>query len=220
MSEAKLRSILGTILLRCEMKYDSVEELQRSLKEFVQAHDGADAPYDKWEPADLPSLPGHDSPDGAWVNSRYQVEVHRNEVDVKGFPKMHWLSIKRLDKEAIHDWRDLQRIKNDLIGPEHEGMEVYPAESRLVDSSNQYHLWVLAKEGVGFPLGFGERFISEGGVETGAGKSRQRPFEKRPDDCKTNEELKKIVKDHFEDAEREEREELKERRAQHKLGKR
>lgn len=159
-----------------------------------------DLPYDEWESAGVPSPPGHDSPDEVWLNGRYQVEVHRDAVDVEGFPRMHWLSIKRRDKEAVHDWRDLQRIKNDLVGPEHEAMELYPAESRLVDSSNQYHLWVLAEEGACFPLGFGERLVSEGDVSTGLGRSRQRPFEKRPDDCKTQEEIQRLVEDHFDKA--------------------
>jgi len=29
-----------------------------------------------------------------------------------------------------------------IVGEEHEAFEVYPAESRLVDTANQYHLWV------------------------------------------------------------------------------
>ena len=28
-------------------------------------------------------------------------------------------------------------IKNLIVGPEHEGFEIYPAESRLVDTANQ-----------------------------------------------------------------------------------
>jgi hypothetical protein len=37
----------------------------------------------------------------------------------------------------VHDWRDLQRIKNQLVGPECEAVELYPAESRKVDTANQ-----------------------------------------------------------------------------------
>jgi hypothetical protein len=51
------------------------------------------------------------------------------------------LSIKRHDKEAFHDWRVFQRIKNAILGEEWEGVEIYPAESRLVDTCNQYHLF-------------------------------------------------------------------------------
>lgn len=72
------------------------------------------------------------------------------------------LSIKRIDKAPIHDWRDLQAIKNMIVGPEHEGIELYPAESRLVDTANQYHLWCLRK-GQRFPVGFIERMVIDSG---------------------------------------------------------
>lgn len=38
------------------------------------------------------------------------------------------LSIKRLSKGVVHDWRELQRIKNELTHPECEAVELYPAE--------------------------------------------------------------------------------------------
>lgn len=69
------------------------------------------------------------------------------------------LSIKRLDKESIHDWRDLQQIKNELCGEECEAVEIYPAESRLVDAANQYHLWVFP-EGFRIPFGYQERLTA------------------------------------------------------------
>ena len=107
-----------------------------------------------------------------WLNDKYQVEVRRG-IKPEGFPEVIWLSIKRRDKEAIHDWRDLQEIKNMLVGPEHEGFEIYPAESRLVDSANQYHLWVLADPKLRVPVGFDERFVSGKSF----GTAKQRPFE-------------------------------------------
>jgi len=66
-----------------------------------------------------------------------------------------WLSIKRRDKKAVHDWRHLQRIKSELMGDEREAVEIYPPESDLVDEANQYHLWVLP-EGLRNPVGFRE----------------------------------------------------------------
>lgn len=85
-----------------------------------------------------------------YKNDIYTVLVreHKNP----GMPEMIWLSIKRNDRETIHDWRDLQKIKNMLVGEENEGAELYPAESRLVDSANQYHLWVLKDPTIKFPF--------------------------------------------------------------------
>ena len=109
------------------------------------------------------------SKDEIWTNNTYSVSVRRRvgpgffdatkEV-YSGFPKesgeVVWLSIKRHDKEPIHDWRDLQRIKNEVVGEKAEAMEIYPAESRLMDASNQYHLCALH---VGIPLGFVGRAV-------------------------------------------------------------
>ena len=53
---------------------------------------------------------------------------------------------KKKDKKAIHDWRHFQQIKNELVGSEVEALEIYPAESRLHDAVNQYHLFCLPKE--------------------------------------------------------------------------
>ena len=69
------------------------------------------------------------------------------------------LSIKRNDREPIHDWRDLQEIKNQLCGRECEAVELYPAESRRVDAANQYHLWCMPRPGMKFDFGFNERLV-------------------------------------------------------------
>lgn len=125
-----------------------------------------------------------------WINNRYQVNIREFYLDEDGGPfsgqRVIHLSIKRCDKLAVHDWRDLQWIKNQLLGPQTEAVELYPMESRLVDGSNQYHLWAI--EGV-FPFGFTDRLVSEVTVCTKlpsgeVHESRQRPFAEhvRPDD--------------------------------------
>lgn len=70
-----------------------------------------------------------------------------------------WLSISRKDRKTVRDWRDLQRIKNELVGPECEGAELFPAESRLVDTSNQFHLFVLTDPAIRFPFGYTRREV-------------------------------------------------------------
>ena len=120
-----------------------------------------------------------------YVNDGYQVNVRK-------LPEgWEWLSIKRKDKEAIHDWRELQEIKNKLCGEEREAVELYPSESRLVDSSNQFHLWVLP-EGEKFPFGYGDRLVVKGHDEhiEGKGGSKQRDFENEPEDAISVEEAK------------------------------
>jgi hypothetical protein len=110
-----------------------------------------------------------------WKNSRYTVTIDRDTLQPTGWPKIVHLIVKRNDRECPREerWRDFQRIKTELIGPEHEAVELYPAESRVVDAANSWHLWVLMDE-VGFPFGFAE----SGRIPPMEGsKSKQRPFD-------------------------------------------
>lgn len=93
-----------------------------------------------------------------WKNNLYTVFVRRNvpAINETGLPLVTWLSIKRNDKQVARDWRHFQLIKNQLCGSECEGMEIFPAESRLVDGSNQYHLWILQDPADKIPFGFNE----------------------------------------------------------------
>ena len=79
-----------------------------------------------------------------WANGVYVVYKRQTR------PGFIHLSIKRADRQPCRDWRDFQRIKNQLAGPEWEAVELYPAESRLVDMANQFHLWCFEQ-----PLGLG-----------------------------------------------------------------
>jgi hypothetical protein len=57
---------------------------------------------------------------------------------------MTHICIRRLDGACdIRDWRHFQQIKNEICGEEREGFELYPRESRKVDTSNKFHIWVL-----------------------------------------------------------------------------
>lgn len=98
-------------------------------------------------------------------NNQYTVTVK----DLEG--GAHYLTIKRNDRHWKHDWRHLQRIKNELLGPEVEAVELYPAESRLVDEANQYHLWALP-EGERFPFGFTDRSVRMDSDEEHGSKQR------------------------------------------------
>jgi hypothetical protein len=71
---------------------------------------------------------------------------------------MRHLSIKRNDRLPIHNWQHLQQIKNDVTGQESEGIELFPAMSRIADGANQYHIWVLP-DGEKYPIGFNDRIV-------------------------------------------------------------
>lgn len=72
-----------------------------------------------------------------WINDVYVVIVTGMKDNITH------LSIRRRDRKPCRDWRDFQQIKNQLCGPEFEAVELYPAESRVIDTANQFHLWVI-----------------------------------------------------------------------------
>jgi len=82
-----------------------------------------------------------DDADTLYFNGIYQVCL--TELGKKGRAGALHLSIHRRDRKAIHDWRHFQRIKNELVGAEREGMEIYPPESNLFDGANEYHIWIM-----------------------------------------------------------------------------
>lgn len=87
--------------------------------------------------------------DMIFENSRYIVLV------LKPYDDVVWLSFRGQNNRADErDWRDYQRIKNELCGADCEGIEIFPQESRLVDTANQFHLWVFEPSkslGIGYP---------------------------------------------------------------------
>lgn len=105
--------------------------------------------------------------------------------------EMTWLSIRRNDRKAMQDWRHLQRIKNEMTDPDREAVQVYPAEDRLIDESNQMHLWVYPK-GYILPYGYAKRSVITRtelemqyehlkrmpGMRGNLGKPEQRAFDK------------------------------------------
>lgn len=130
--------------------------------------------------------------DLSFLNDQFAVDVKFGNKEI-GMDGMLWISIKRQDKNWIHDWRLMQQIKNMIAGEEREGYEIYPAESRLVDTSNQYHIFVLPV-GERMPWGFAGRAIvkgHKGGWHKGSG---QRDFksEEEPKDAISIEEVKKL----------------------------
>ena len=114
-----------------------------------------------------------------YQNDIYSVMVFRNkkadwQVHEKSWKgNMTYISIKRKDKKAVHDWRHFQQIKNELVGDEVEAIELYPKESRLHDTVNQYHLFCLPL-GTTFKFGWQERNVDYTPREGGYNKAGQR----------------------------------------------
>lgn len=151
-------------------------------------------PWTEWEDITAAAAAHHvlyvgdmEPPAAEFRNSRYHVALWSDGAPDHPMGEWVHLSIKDHGRSARHDWRDFQRIKNELVGPEFEAIEIYPAESRLVDTANQYHLYVFKTWRP--PQGFQERLVADQSASQCAPKAEQRPFEVRPDDCLTGADL-------------------------------
>ena len=82
-----------------------------------------------------------------FCNSRYQVARYTTEDHAAdGWPRVVHLSFKHHTNIAITDFRDMQLIKNELVGPSSFAVQIFPQEEHLVDTANQYHLWALVPD--------------------------------------------------------------------------
>lgn len=89
-----------------------------------------------------------------WANNIYQVNIgYADPKDTGGVGFAHVI-IRRLDRRPVHSWSHFQAIKNELIGPECEAVEMYPAERHLIDAKDHYHLWAFTSPEQSFGIGF------------------------------------------------------------------
>lgn len=98
-------------------------------------------PYDDWE-----KQPDLDDGVVRYHNSRYAVSMVSDPTqELMPGIACEKLLIQNSDQSAKHDWRDFQRIKNDLLGSDWEAVELYPRQDRVVDPSNAFMLYCFPK---------------------------------------------------------------------------
>ena len=107
-----------------------------------------------------------------FANSHYLVFRRKLPSEVGDQADMIHLSMRTVENDARHDWREMQRVKNALAGPEFDAVELYPAVSRVVDNANQFHLWCYPFI---LPIGFPASLVSDHGVVENMGGA-QRPL--------------------------------------------
>jgi hypothetical protein len=88
-------------------------------------------------------------PEQFWYNNVYSVQLYRHTTD---WGEVMQLLVREHNQSADIPWRDLQRIKNELVGHDWIAIEVFPTQEDLIDQANCFHLWVLP---YGFKLPFG-----------------------------------------------------------------
>jgi hypothetical protein len=114
-------------------------------------------------------------------NRQYKVSLAKG-YDFNCQHPIGWLVFTPLTDDApLHDWRIMQQFKNELCGAQNYAVEIYPAESDLVDCNNNMHLFVWL-DGYKPPFGMRGRKVVDPSLnppylETA---TPQRPFARRP----------------------------------------
>lgn len=84
----------------------------------------------------------------AWRNDFYVVQVYRVATELG---EVLHLCITGIDG-GEPPWRDMQRIKDEIIGTDAEAVQVYPKKRDIMDQADIYHLFILPSE---WPIPFG-----------------------------------------------------------------
>lgn len=97
-----------------------------------------------------------------WGNEVYSCCVDRDsDMHALGNEiRLVHISYHRRDRAPCEDWREAQAIKTAVCGPDAEGIALYPSERRVMDTANEYHIWVPFlrhnDEPLCFPIGWPE----------------------------------------------------------------
>jgi hypothetical protein len=126
-----------------------VVTLQRRHAASVAAAKERHKAWGRWE---LMAVRDAHHPFDVYRNREYTATVSEVATGDDYFGVVTYLMCARNDGAAVHSWLDLQQIKTQLIGAEAIALEVYPAESHLLDTANCYHLWILRGRAQNFPL--------------------------------------------------------------------
>lgn len=103
-------------------------------------------------PAMAETVAQHSRSGELFINDAFEVLWHRQPALTAGGPQLIHLSFKRRDKQPVLDSEVLPAIRSYLTDPELAAAELFPAESRVVDTANQYHAWLVVDPGFPWPL--------------------------------------------------------------------
>jgi len=77
----------------------------------------------------------------AFRNTRFTVMVYENVRMTTGTATRVMIQ-KHDDSVFPNHWAEIQKIKNEIFGPETMAIEFFPAESELIDDHNIYWIWI------------------------------------------------------------------------------
>ena len=93
-----------------------------------------------------------------YANDKYVVSVDKKCDHIHpNWPEelpCWYISFSMRDGGHLLDWREIQEIKNQVLGPEYECVMLWPKESRVLDTANQFHMYAIGRPGIEFPVGY------------------------------------------------------------------
>jgi len=93
-----------------------------------------------------------------WENSKYKVTFDKQCDHIHpNWPEnlaCWYISFSMKDGGHMLDWREIQDMKNQVVGEKHEAVMLFPTDNRCMDTVNQFHLYIIGDEGVEFPVGW------------------------------------------------------------------
>lgn len=98
----------------------------------------------EWGPWErLMLTPGQAGTDG-WASNFQACHLNRvfavlERMDVTGVTHLAISSLSGVRPT----WREMQRIKDEIAGPDATAIEVYPPQAEVVDEADMFHIWVL-----------------------------------------------------------------------------
>lgn len=80
-----------------------------------------------------------------WLNNIFSVQEYHYGGSEARNDYFHWprIMVKRHDSKPTVTWAEMQRIKNELFGPEMMAIQLFPQESELVDVANMYWMYLV-----------------------------------------------------------------------------
>ncbi len=100
----------------------------------------ASGEWGPWDP--LPLAPGQGG--YGWAGQCHQARRNRVfavlvRLDASGVVHLAVSSLSGIRPS----WPEMQRIKDEIAGPDATAIEVYPPKAHVVDEADMFHIWVL-----------------------------------------------------------------------------
>lgn len=126
------------------MSYSTFDDMPRRNRRLILRDEGIARRAGKWARWETHTFPSGTVGPRGW--SADFTTAHRNNVFSvleRALPDgTRHLAITSLSG-VRPTWPEMQRIKDEIAGPEATAVEVYPPQTEIVDQADMYHLWVL-----------------------------------------------------------------------------